>query len=256
MMRRGWHYLLLGVAAWLLFLLWRFPAAVAYDLASESLGPQLRLAGLSGTLWHGRAEQLQYGNQPLGEVEWRLSASGLLVGRVWADLNLRQDDGYLQGEVALPLPLSAAEAEFTGVRGRLPLQLLQPYLKQLPPILNGELSLKLGELALSGDGRLQRASGRLVWHQAGVSAPQPLEFGDLVMELENAAEGGITGRLSDNGGPLQLQAQLSLDPQGRYRLQGRVQAAPGAPAELRQSLGMLGRADAEGGYPLNFSGNL
>ncbi len=254
MMRRGWHYLLLGLACWLLFMLCRFPAAVGYELIEESLGSELRLAGVSGTVWHGEAAQLQYRGRAVARVEWQLSVWPMLLGRVAGELRLIQDNAYLQTE--LSLPFSAAGVEMTGVEGRLPLVLLQPYLRQLPLPLSGVFSLKLEALSLAQGGRLQRALGRVVWHQAGVSAPQPLSFGDLQMTLAEGEAGAIEGVIRDSGGPVQLQAKLLLAEDGGYTLRGRARAAESAPAQLRQSLGLLGKADAEGFYPLNFSGVL
>ncbi len=256
-MKKWWHYLLLGLLAWLLFMVWRMPATTAYGIAAEGLASEIGevgLAGVHGTVWSGAAQQLQYRKRVVGAVDWRLSLWGLLLGRVGGDLRLVQGDAYLQSEARAPI--SGEELALSELEGRLPLPTIQPFLPMIPLPLDGVVSLKLQQLELSSEGRLQRAEGRIVWHQAGVTAPQPLAFGDLQLSLTTAEEGVIEGRISDSGGPMQLNATLTLQADGGYNLKGKVSARESAPKELRSSLALLGRADSQGNYPLNFKGKL
>lgn len=253
MMKRWWHYLVLGLCAWLLFLLWRFPALVAYDMFAVPAGP-VQAAGVAGTLWHGEAAQLQYQKRYLGQLSWQLTPWGMLLGRLGGEITLTQDNAYLQAQGGVPL--SGGELFLSQLEGRLPLTVIQPYLSMIPLPLEGVLSLKLEGVRVNPEGRLQQAEGRMVWNQAGVSAPQQLQFGDLQMTLQNRDEGGIKGEISDSGGPLQLRASFTLGGDGAYTLTGQVKAAESAPKELRQTLALLGKADSQGNYPLNFSGAL
>ncbi|MCW8919195.1 MAG: type II secretion system protein N [Gammaproteobacteria bacterium] len=253
-MRRWWHYLLVGVVAWVLFMAWRFPAPVAYGMVVERLGAAgaaVRLAGIEGTLWRGEAQQLQYRQRLVGHLDWQLSPWGLLLGRLGGELRVTQDNGYLLARGHAPF--GSGEPVLTQLEGRLPLTTLQPYLTMVPLPLAGVLSLKLEGVRLSPEGRLQQAEGRLVWHQAGVTAPQPLLFGDLQMTLQNRDEGGIKGEISDSGGPLWLRATLTLGADGAYQLTGEARAAE---PSLRQSLALLGRADGQGKHLINLQGRL
>jgi general secretion pathway protein N len=254
MMRRWWHYLMIGVVAWIVFMLWRFPAPVAYDMFAAPLAGRVQVAGLAGTLWHGEAQQLQYQKRLLGRFSWQLSPWGLLLGRLGGEFNLTQDKAYLQGEGRVPL--GGGELFLPQLEGRLPLSVIQPYLTMIPLPLEGVLSLKLEGVRVSSEGRLQRAEGRVVWNQAGVSAPQQLLFGDLQLTLKNQESGGIQGEIRDSGGPLQLQASFTLGDDGAYQLAGQVKAVASAPPALGQSLALLGKADSQGNYPLKFSGRL
>ena len=252
MMRRWWHYLIVGVAALLLFLVARFPAQVAYSLIADRLSGPVQLAGISGTLWQGEAQQLQYRQGVVASLEWQLSAWRLMLGKLSGEVRLHQGEAYLESSVAAPL--DGGELSLSGLEGRLPMRLIQPYLTRLPLPLEGVLSLKLDTLQLDAAGRPQQAEGRVVWHQAGVSAPQQLLFGDLQMVLRSLEGGGVEGAISDSGGPLQLRATLTLGASGSYRLQGTVRASESAPPRLSQNLSLLGPVNAEGFHPLNFSG--
>lgn len=251
-MRRWGLYLLLGGAAWFAFLLVRLPATVAYGQVADSLAG-VRFAGLSGTVWQGEAQQLQYRQRALGALDWSLSPFKLLLGKLGAEVRLSQQDAYLdaQGDLAL----SSREVRLSRLEGRLPMSLLQPYLTMLPLPLGGVVSLKLEQVAFDSTGRPLQADGRIVWNQAQVLAPQQLSLGDLQLSLQHAEDGsGIRGEIADSGGPLQMQAQLTLGADGRYRLTGKVKAREGAADGLRQSLGMLGAVDEQGFYALNFNG--
>lgn len=255
MMRRGWNYLLLGLVAWLFFLLWRMPALVAYDLAAETLDNTLTPAGIGGTVWRGEVQQLQLREYPLGRLNWQLSPWDLLVGDVAAEFALSREEASLQGRANAPF--SGESVSLEALRGRIPLSLLQPHLAMIPLPLDGVVSLRLDQVEVAGDKpRLERVVGRIVWHQAGVLAPQPLAFGDLQIELNTDDAGAIEGKIGDSGGPLRLQAILTVDEGGDYRLKGKVGARASAPPALHNTLRMLGKADNEGDYPLNFSGRL
>lgn len=253
MMRRWWHYLLLGLVAWLLFMVWRLPAGVAYAMVAKEQPWPVELVGLHDTVWDGGALQLQYQGRFVASTSWQVSPWGLLLGRLDASIRLLGNDSEL--EARLEMPVTGGEVALSNIRGRLPLSLLQQYLTMIPLPLKGEASLKLDQLALDAEGRVLAAQGRIVWYRAGVQMAEVVPLGDLQMNLKSV-EGGIEGNISDSGGPLQLNATLRLDTSGGYRLTGSVSPNEGAAESLRGMLPMLGQADNQGSYPLNFSGSL
>ena len=135
MMRRWWHYLLLGIVAWLLFMVARFPAGVAYGMAAPSL--PVKLAGLHDTVWDGGALQMQYRDKFIANTFWQLSPFSLIVGKLDADILLLNIDADLEARVVMPL--SGGEVALSGVKGRLPLPLLQQHLTTIPVPMTGDL---------------------------------------------------------------------------------------------------------------------
>ena len=252
MMKRWWHFLLLGIVALLLFMVARFPAGVAYGLAAQSL--PVKFAGLHDTVWDGGAQQLQYRDKVIASTFWQLSPWSLLVGNLDADIQLLNTGADLEARVVVPL--GGGEVALSEIKGRLPLPLLQLHLTMIPVPLKGNLSLKLDELLINAEGRPSRAEGRVVWHGAGVQMNEVIPLGDLQVALSSSEEGGITGTLSDSGGPLQLQATLNLKADGSYSLQGTATPNDATPESLRGMLPMLGQPDSQGAYPLKFNGRL
>lgn len=253
-MSRWWHYVLVGLVAWLVFLIWRLPASVAYSFVNESSNLPVKLSGLQGTLWQGQAAQVVYQKQSLGSANWELSPWSLLLTSLSGEIQLNQGDGYLKS--GIQRAVTGGETEFSAVEARIPLATIQPHLKNVPVPLEGSLSVKLNSLAVGESGNIDQADGRIVWHQAGVSAPQQLALGDLQMNLKANAEGEIEGIISDSGGPLKLLASLILSKSGDYQLSGQLKGSETAPKELTQSLSLLGKQDSQGFYSFSFSGKL
>jgi general secretion pathway protein N len=256
-MKSALRYTALGVMLYLLFLVALFPAGQAYRFAAEPLQralPQLKLAGLEGSIWSGHVESLVYRQALLGEMSWQLSPLSLLFGRAQLKALLQSREGYLQSRIRTPL--GGGHVELADIEGRMPMSELSRFAPYVPVVLEGAVSLDLTEAEVAADGRLLRAQGRMVWHQAAISAPQALSFGDLQLVLHTEEEGRVSGELSDRGGPLKVAGTLNLEPDRSYRLSANVAATPQAPPVLVQSLGLLGKPDAQGRYRIHYRGRL
>jgi len=257
MMKAAVRYSLLGISGYLLFLVVQFPAIHAYRFAREPLHsavPQLQLAGIDGSVWSGRVESLVYRKALLGEMSWKLSPLSLLIGEAQIDTLLQSKNGYMQSEVSTPL--GGGLVELIDTKGQLPINELTRFTPYMPVALDGTVSVDLGKVTVAGDGQLLRAEGTVIWHQAKMSAPQVLAFGDLQVTLHTETEGQVSGDISDRGGPLKVKGTLNLSPDRSYVLKATVAAAPEAPATLVKSLGWLGKPDAKGSYHLNYSGKM
>ncbi|MGM0593471.1 MAG: type II secretion system protein N [Pseudomonadota bacterium] len=256
-MKRWLGYLLLGLFAYAGFLVWLLPAGFVMQQVAEPLQqqlPELELNGVSGRFWQGRAAQVRYQQHELGSLQWRIAPLPLLTGRASVSLQLQLPQGYLEGRVLAAL--SGEPLRLEAVKGQMPVAQLQRFLAMAPVSVDGTLAVDVAEAALTADGKVQSLAGRINWLGAKMVAPQALEFGDLEAELRSTDDEGVEARLKDRGGPLSLDARVTLVPSGRYDLDGSVAAASGADASLRQALGMLGRSGADGRYPLSWSGQL
>jgi len=125
----------------------------------------------------------------------------------------------------------------------------------LPVAAEGTVAIALRRLALA-DGVPAEAAGQLVWNGARLTAPQPFDLGDLAVELEPAEGGGLRGTLSDGGGPLAAEGELRLEPDGRYRFEGRLAARAGADSPLGRALAVLGPKHPRGGVRVTGQGRL
>lgn len=247
---------LLGIAAYLLSLLWTFPAGVAYEAISGSLPPaasELRLGGLSGSVWHGQAATVAYRDRTLGTLRWRLRPWSLLGGEFAVELWLQSEGGYLQGSVS---STSDGSLSLEALKGQLPIAEIQRLFPYQPVALAGLLSLDIDTLELSPGGVATAADGHIIVHRLKLLAPQQVAFGDYELEVGTGEEGVIEAQAVTLQTPLQLDAQATLEQGKHYMLKATVSAATSAPPELEQLLSLLGRADNGGRRQISLSGNL
>lgn len=253
-MKRPVVYASLGLLAYLISLVATFPAALAHRWAEPLLkGVPVQLEGIEGDIWTGRVNSLHVQRRPLGALSWSLSPVALLLGTLELDWALAMGEGSVQGEARLNRD---GELLLNNVKGRVPVQQITRIYPVPMVVVDGLVSVRLDELGMNGQ-QLTHAQGQLGWHQAEIVAPQGHSLGDLILSLEaRKGEGGIRGLFKDQGGPLQAEGEVVLEPNGRYHLNGKVGAREGSASSLGQSLKMLGRPDASGLHQLKFTGKL
>jgi hypothetical protein len=238
------RYLGAVILAYLVFLIGTLPATHAYGVFKDGLG-SLRLYGLEGSLWSGQAAHADYGQQRLGPVRWELQARKLLLGRLELVWHSAGEASKINMDIARKLSGAVWLRQFDG---HLPVtDLPLPNLGPLKP--QGVLGVDLHDISIK-KGIMTSGRGRMVWHGAGFSAPQPVALGDLEMNLSSDAS-GVKAVLHDTGGPLQAQGVLLLKPDGGYQFTGTLAARN---PELAEGLKFLGTPGPNGAISLAWSG--
>jgi general secretion pathway protein N len=241
--KRSW--LALGCGAYLALVCTQFPAAVAYRwFAPETL----HLAGISGTLWSGRADLASFAGLPMRELQWNIAAVPLLLGRLSVELSARLiTDGFLNASASA----SMRSLRLTGVRAATSLDTLATLL----PLhgARGLVSIDLDELQLDegwptsvvGTLRLRELQvPPLISNAASGSGLVPL--GDYELSNVELSAQRIAARLRDTGGPLEVQGTVALALRAPATLAGAsptfdglVRERPGLPEPLREPLEFL-----------------
>jgi general secretion pathway protein N len=254
-MMRHYRLVLVGGAAYLLFLLMLFPAATAWSWFAPQ-GLPLQLHGLSGSVWKGSSGQTTWKGQPIGSLHWDLQLLPLLLGKLGADFSVQTEQGYLQGEAKVPL--TTGPIHLSDMTGQLPLAELMRFAPSMPiPVaVGGTVTLNISQLEFDPTTNTTNATGRANWQGAEVLSPQAFKMGNLQADISTDENGVLAAQLKDLGGPLQLDAILQLKPDQSYSLSGTVAAAKGAEASLQQALSWLGKADGAGKHRLNLNGRL
>ena len=224
------------------------PAATAYRYAEPHLQP-LRLQGIDGSLWNGRATQASVYAMPIGELRWALEP--------WAAARL-----HARGEAALSGRSLQASARFDATRDRLvvdsanamlPASVLTPALDIPSLVLLGDLDLKLDALELRA-GMLQTATGTLTWRNAGVSGAAEARFSDIAVRFTSPRDGVIEGVVTDGGGTLAATGRILIE---RERFNAEVKlGVRGDDPQLAEALLYVGERTADGGSLLRVQGTL
>jgi general secretion pathway protein N len=252
-MPHRYAWLALGAGAYLAFALSTLPAATAYRLFAPAA---LRLSGVDGTLWSGSATLGSAGGLPMRDIVWRVDALPLLTGRVAGRVQARLADGFVESDI---------RASFGGVvlddlRGSTSMPALAPWVPLQGA--DGLVSVAMTRLRLENGwpteavGEARIAELRVPPLMASGNASELIPLGNYQIAFGDAPS-GISARIRDTGGPLDVDGMLTLTPDRRYALEGRTAARPDAPRELVQGLDLMtGEPDAEGKRAFSLTGSL
>lgn len=234
------------------FLLVTFPASQAYALIKTYAGKDLpfSVAGLSGTVWSGKALSASVSGQRINSLSWTLHPLSLFTGNLCVSIDMRDGDNFARGSIARGLfgdsfGLSDFEANLS-----LP-KLVS--LAKIPVDLNGNAALNLKELEI--DNRLLvEADGTVLLQDTELVFPARMKLGNLKLVLATDGE-LVTGTLVDGGGPLQADGILTLGPDDKYKFTGSFSARDNEP-NLERNLKLLGRAGPDGKIKVSKSGSV
>lgn len=252
-MPNRYAFIALGLGAYIAFLVSMFPAEAAYRWFAPD---ELRMTGVSGTLWSGRAALASAADLPLRDLRWQLDALPLLIGQARARFQARLADGVAEAYVraspggvvlhdvrlATSLAALAPVVPIGDVRGRLGVRLDRIEIEnQRPTVVVGQADI--AELTVP----TFIPGGR----------GEPIGLGDYALRFEDTNGAGILARFNDTNGPLAVEGTLTLDPEGRYLLEARAAPRPNAPRELVQALELMGGPPGpDGKRPFELSGSL
>jgi general secretion pathway protein N len=239
--RASW--IALGVGAYVAFAAAQFPATLA---SRWFLPDDIRLAGVSGTVWSGSAQLGAVGGVPISELRWTLNATPLLLGRIHASLESRLADGFLNTDAEV----STQRIRLRELRAGASLQSLRDVL----PVYGaeGQTSVMLERMdiedgwpvALIGEIRIAALRVAPLFATAGVDM---IELGDYRAIFVEQAQPGLLATLADDGGPLELMGRFTLSPDRAYVLDGLVRARANASPMLEQGLSIMTSEPNESG---------
>lgn len=225
------------------------PAATAYRFFGDQFGA-VKLSGITGTVWDGRASSAQVFGQEIGAVTWNVHPQALLQGIVSAHLNV---DGGAISAAADAQRTSDGVVQLSGGTFHFPASLAAPAL-DIPALnLLGDIDGKLDSGRLQGV-LLTNASGTMRWNRAAVSGAAQAQLGDLDAAFASAADGSIHGTAHDLGGPLQLNGTFNVSA-GNFDVDAHLAARDGNP-QVAEALHYIGQPDADGTSHLIIRGQL
>jgi general secretion pathway protein N len=237
--RRGVRLVILGVGAYLVFLLANLPASwLGFALERSSRGA-LSLGEPAGTVWKGSGLlALRSGGifRGIADIEWRTNPLSVLTGRLSVALSGAAPEAGLRASVSL----GARSVRFQNVEANAPAALLDPAVPAAAfakP--EGRLRVLADSLEIGGVGVVGAAS--IEWLEAGVLQVRGL--GDYRLQITGKGERAelrlatLRGDLRLNGGGEWRAAQPRI-----VQLRGLAEAAPERKdlEPLMQTLGIAG----------------
>jgi len=245
-MKDSWRLAVVGVTAFVLFIVLSAPAAKLVPWLQPQL-PRMQLIGISGSLWSGRAQQLNAGGVQFSDVHWHLRPLALFAGALSVAV-----DAQLRGQ---PLRAHAGLGFFSGAyvadaTGRMPAADLLFLTGMQLVELGGQVEFDIDEMTGIGQG-FPAVAGTVSWAPAQVVAPLELDLGKA--QLQTRIEGGVTrGQLTASGGALAVTGDVTFNPDGSYQLVGDVQKNGTVPQAVDKFLDAFAEF-SNGSYRLEWS---
>ena len=248
-MKKVWPLIALGLVAFLLFALVTLPAGIVLSFVHP---PGVTLAGVSGTLWKGRAQAVRSGATHVGSLEWDLNVLSLFTGKLGADVKVTRSDGFAQGSVATG---AGGLITVRGLTASLPLGALPSNL--IRGGWTGTVNVKLAQLAVQNSWPVAATGTVEVMDLVG-PANKPAALGSYKVAFpEGAATAeGLKGELSDAGGPLAVNGTVAINKNRSYLVSGLIATRPGAPSDIARTLEILGEPDAQGRRQFAIEGSM
>jgi hypothetical protein len=231
-------------------------AVLPASLANKFLPPAVRAEDFSGTLWHGSAGRITVAGRDAGALEWHLHPLALLKLRLDVDLHWVKGSFVVDGGA----DLGQSDLQASDLRGGGPIADLATF--GLAPGWRGVAEIRIRYIVLGLTGQnpaLRSAVGEI--DVADVSSPQLAggsDIGSYALTFDDASlssNGDARATLVDKGGPLSLDASITLTAQSRTGLlSGTVKERADAPPALRKELdniAQLHARDAQGRIPID-----
>ena len=239
--------ILAGIATLVIGLIISFPARVAYQWFAPA---ELKLSGISGSIWRGSAAQGSAGGVYLANVRWSFRPLGLLTGKLRFATGSNLASGFLDADIAIGAGGSVTMSDVTAAVS------LAALANALPLSgIEGDVSLRFEELVIQG-GVPVEAVGTVNIANLVSRYISPSPLGDYRAEFQTAGD-GVLGSVQALSGVLELEGStIKLTKDGEYEFAGKVLAKPAAPAAVEQILKFLGTPDARGFRDFMFPGRL
>ncbi len=216
----------------------------------------LDIQGSQGTIWQGKASNVLWQGQNLGEVNWDFQWSALLTGNAeiairfgrGSDLEVRGRGlvgyGLFAGAYAKHLVASVPAAKVVE-QARLP----------IPVGIDGQLELNIHHITYTAPW-CETGDGTLVWNASGIQSPiGSLELGPVVANL-NCTDSVLTAAGEQQSSQVSAAFSAELTPNQQYSTKAWFKPGAEFPKAMGDQLRWLGKPNAQGQYEFDYKGRL
>ena len=247
-MKKWFAYVATFLLFYMVFLLANMPAS--FVLAKVELPKEVKIQGVSGTVWQLSAKQLIYQQTQLQKVQVALS--------FWSLLSLDPELAINFGDAMLPGPeghltvsgllgdIKASDIDITVaanmVAERLPLM--------FPMTAHNYLNLQMDDYLL-GQPICQIAKGQIKWQKASITAfEETVKLGKVAAKL--TCDKGVLVASIDPKNDLGLTFTANIHSADKVSGSGYLKPGAKFPEQIKPLLTFIGKADDQGRYRLSF----
>lgn len=230
------------------------PASFVYHTLGQyaAIPAQLRVDGIQGTLWQGRAAQVRWQRYDLGAVNWSLDIGALFSGRLQAQVRVGQGGGLVVGRGTLGLNRQGAFAQ--NVVASLSVEQILPWLPR-PPVpldVQGQVEFNIQHWDYQAPW-CRSAKGSVVLNTQGVGTPiAELTTGPVVAPF-TCQDSALSVAGNQQSDQVESAFTLDLTPDRRYQTRAWFTPQSNFPPALQEQLKWL-PAPTDGKYAFEYGG--
>ena len=246
------YYLITGILALTLFLIINIPAALVINALKDKI-PEIKIQNVSGTLWQGSAQQVTVQSKHVFKnVDWSICLSYLLIAEACVEFDAIYNKNPLSGQLNVDLNKNI---QAKNIKTTMSAQALGQMITLPMGEIAGDISVDLSELNWR-QGDIPSANGVIKWNRASITIAETAQLGDVTISLTESEENPINAQISNQGGQLSIGGLASVSTETDYSLDLNFTPNKKASKNLKDSLSLFARPQANGSFVLKNSGNL
>lgn len=256
MIKRVIKFSLIGLLAYVLFLLLRFPASAVVSRVDTR--PAV-LSGISGSVFNGEVDTITMPNNalPTGpeqflieNVGWRFSPTKLFSGAGGASISFDAYNGHGEGQVAQTFSGASQVSDFRYVTDADGINVLLDPLAEVA----GQLAIDVADLTLRNQ-LLESFTGMIEWRGTQILRPVPARLGTVEISIEPDEAESHVATVAASGGELTISGTVRVALNGDFSTDLLIQPDPSASRELTDMLRAMARPSSDGSFRVRRNGN-
>lgn len=221
---------------YLFSLIYNLPAAWVYQQLSP---PFTKLASIQGTLWSGKAQQVNFQKTPVGTVTWKFIPNNLLTGKLTYQLTINNGTSVANGFIHLLPDLSI---QLQDIQAQASLADILPLYGPMPMTMNGHTLLKIDNILIKNN-KLLAFTGILKFKN--MMLPPDTGLGNYQAQI-NLKKEGLVAVFKDQKATLELAGTLLLTKTGFLKISGNIANRDNKNIGLTQMLAFIGKPSSGG----------
>ena len=239
-------YIVFILIIFILSLVIQFPAAVSQQWLENE---RIRVNGISGTLWNGRASEAEINGWYLRDIKWELIPKELFSGALSYKLSMYPFNGLVDTILTLK---SNEIINLNKLEGNLSHGTVETILPNLG--IDSSIKLDIKE-AIINSGIPVLINGKVTLNDLIIKGLSNQPVGNFEIELITQAN-QIIGSFDDINALLDVAGTITISRDGEYMLVGVVSSNSYTPENIKTMLTFLGSANDKNQRSFRFEGML
>ncbi len=247
------YYILIAIFSYLFFTLGNVPAAKVISLVEQNTQLPIKLYGVYGSIWNGGADKAVMQGQPaIDNIEWSINPAMLLLASLAGEVKASIKEQNVIGNVRLS---AAGNFSASDVRARIDAAVLQELIQMPLGEIAGVFNINIISFEANPDG-LPAVTADINWKNAKFTLMETVDLGFIDLSIAPGKDNQLIAKITSSKGQLQLDGKASIDNNKAYDLNLRITPEKNASQNVRQSIVMFARRQADGSYLTKRKGNL